>query len=200
VTEALWGLALGIGLAAACGFRVFVPLLSLSIAAKSGYVPLSAGFEWIGSTPALVAFATATVVEIIAYYVTWLDHVLDVVATPMAMFCGVLASAAVMTDLPPLLRWTAAVVGGGGAAGLVQGATVLVRMKSAALTGGLGNPLVATAELFGSVTTAILSFVVPVLALAIIAGLCIAIFVLSGRFLLGRTAPAAGGAASREGP
>ena len=186
MTDALLSLALGIGLAAACGFRVFLPLLALSIAAKGGFVPLSGGFEWIGTTPALVAFATATLIEIVAYYVTWLDHVLDVIATPAAMFCGVIAAASVMTDMPPLLRWTAAVVGGGGAAGVVQGATVLLRLKSAALTGGLANPLVATAELFGSASTAILALVVPALAFLLISGLCIAVFLMSGRFLFGR--------------
>jgi hypothetical protein len=186
VTDALLSLALGIGLAAACGFRIFVPLLALSIAAKSGYVPLSGGFEWIASTPALLAFATATILEIAAYYVTWLDHVLDVIATPAAMFFGAVTAASVMTDLPPLVRWTAAVVGGGGAAGVVQGATVLMRLKSAALTGGLANPLVATAELFGSVTTAVLALVVPLIAILLIACLCAAVFLMSGRFLFGR--------------
>ena len=184
--EAALSVALGIGLAAACGFRVFVPLLVTSIAAYAGWLPLSSGFEWIGTIPALIAFATATVIEVVAYYVTWLDHVLDVIASPAAVICGVVAAASVITDLPPLVRWTVAIIGGGGAAGLVQGATVLVRLKSAALTGGLANPLVATAELFGSAVTSLLSLLMPLAAVLLIALLCIAVFAMSGRFLFGR--------------
>jgi hypothetical protein len=36
---------------------------------------------WLGSDAALVAFATALVVEIGAYYVPWLDNALDTIAT-----------------------------------------------------------------------------------------------------------------------
>jgi hypothetical protein len=62
----LLSLAVGIGLAAACGFRVFVPLLVMSAAAYTGHLELSSGFHWIGTLPALVAFASATVLEIAA--------------------------------------------------------------------------------------------------------------------------------------
>ncbi len=184
--EAALSVALGIGLAAACGFRVFVPLLVVSIASLAGWLPLAGGFEWIATIPALIAFATATVIEVAAYYVTWLDHVLDVVASPAAVLCGVIAAASVITDLPPVVRWSVAIIGGGGAAGLVQGATVLVRLKSAALTGGLANPLVATAELFGSAMTSLLALLMPLAAVLLIALLCIAVFAMSGRFLFGR--------------
>lgn len=73
--ETLLGLMIGIGLSAACGFRVFVPLPGMSIAALSGYLSLSPEFEWIGTWPALIAFATATVLEIAAYYIPWVDNI-----------------------------------------------------------------------------------------------------------------------------
>src|SRR5262245_28422198 len=148
-TDGLTGLisvAIGLGLAAACGFRVFTPLLIAGIAAHWGSLPLASGFEWLASTPALIAFGTATILEIAAYYFPWLDHALDVVATPAAVLAGMVAAASVMTDLPPLLKWTATIIGGGGVAGLIQAASVLLRFKSTALTGGLGNPVVATGE------------------------------------------------------
>jgi len=78
-------LAIGIGLSAACGFRVFVPFLVMSIAAQAGYLQLANGWEWIGSTPAIIAFAVAAILEIVAYYVPWLDNLLDTVATPAAV-------------------------------------------------------------------------------------------------------------------
>ena len=38
-------LLLGIGLSAACGFRVFVPLLIMSLASQNGPLALAPGFE-----------------------------------------------------------------------------------------------------------------------------------------------------------
>ncbi len=166
-TAGLTGLisvAIGLGLAAACGFRVFTPLFIAGIAAHWGNLPLASGFEWLASVPALIAFATATILEIGAYYFPWLDHALDVVATPAAVLAGMIAAASVITDLPPLLKWTATIIGGGGAAGLIQAASVLLRIKSTALTGGLGNPVVATGEAVGSVVTSIAAIIVPLVA------------------------------------
>jgi hypothetical protein len=185
------GVAIGIGLAAAAGFRVFVPFLVVSIAALSGHLHLSPSFAWAGTWPALVAFATATVIEVAAYYVPWLDHLLDVVATPLAVVAGVVVSAAVIVDLPPLFKWGLALIAGGGVAGVVQGATVLARLKSSLATGGLANPLVATAELFSSLSAAILSLVLPVLVLLLVGAGCAVIFIASGRFLFGRPRHAA---------
>jgi hypothetical protein len=186
LVPALLSIAIGLGLAAASGFRVFVPLLVASIAARSGQLPLASGFGWLQSFPALLALGTATALEVGAYYIPWLDHALDAVATPMAMVAGVLASAAVVTDLPPLLKWTVAIIGGGSAAGLIQGASVLLRLKSAALTGGAGNPVVSTAELFGAVATALLAVLLPIVCLVAVIVLLVFAFRATGRLLFGR--------------
>jgi hypothetical protein len=184
--EALLGAAIGVGLSAAAGFRVFVPLLVLGLAARTGSVPVAPGFEWLGTTEALVVFGTATVLEAAAYAVPWLDHALDAVATPLAVLAAVVMSAAVLTDLPPVLKWSLAIIAGGGAAGLVQGASVLLRLKSGALTGGLANPLVAALELFGAVGAAILAVTLPLLAVLLAAAICLAIFRSARRLLFGR--------------
>lgn len=184
--ETVMSILVGVGLAAACGFRVFVPLLALSIASSTGHIPLSNDFAWVATTPALVAFAIATVLEVGAYYVPWLDHALDLIATPAAVLAGVLASVSVLGDLPPALRWGVGVIGGGSAAGLVQGATVLARLKSAVTTAGVANPLVATVELVGSLVTSLLSFVIPFLVLGAVAVFCIVIFAISHRVAFGR--------------
>ena len=187
--DTLLSVGVGLGLAAAAGFRVFVPLLVLSLAARAGYVPLSSGFEWIASTPALLAFGTATVLEVGAYYVPWLDNLLDTLAVPAAVVAGVVASASVMTDLPPVLKWSVALIGGGTAAGVVQSSTALLRLKSTATTAGLANPLLATTELVGSVATSVLAILVPLLALLLIALALFVIYRVSRR-LLRRTGPA----------
>lgn len=165
--DALLGIALGIGLAAAAGLRVFVPVFGAGLAAHFGALPLNAGFSWVSTTPALIAFGTATLLEIVAYYVPWLDHALDVAATPTAVAAGILASAATITDLPPLVTWAIAIVGGGGAAGVMQFLSVATRFKSTVTTGGLANPLVATAETLGSIVVSTMAIVVPVIGLLI---------------------------------
>src|SRR5262245_45624492 len=122
--ELALSICLGIGLAAACGFRVFVPLLGVSMAALAGHVQLAEGVAWVGTWPALVCFLTATILEIGAYYIPWLDNLLDTIATPAAVVAGTIAMGSVVTDMSPLLKWTLALIAGGGTAGLIQSATV----------------------------------------------------------------------------
>jgi hypothetical protein len=173
--DSLLGIAAGIALSTAAGLRVFVPLLLTSAAARFGYITPAPGMTWIGSEAALVAFATATALEVAAYYVPWLDTLLDTIATPTAITAGVIAMAAVTPELSPLVRWTLAVVAGGGAASLVQVSTALLRLKSSTLTAGVGNPVVATGELVGSLTLALLGLLAPLLGAAVVVVLLIAL-------------------------
>lgn len=166
--ETLLSLCVGLGLSAACGFRVFVPPLILSIAALSGHLSLAPEFAWIGTWPALMAFAFATAVEISGYYVPWVDNLLDTIASPAAVVAGAVVTASLVTDMSPFLKWTLAVVAGGGAAGLIQSATVTTRAASSAGTGGLANPVLATVELGGSVVTSLLSLLAPALVVTLL--------------------------------
>src|SRR5215813_6746825 len=112
--QSLIAIAIGIGLAAATGFRVFLPLLVAGVAARWGGLTLADGFQWLSSTGALLALTTASVVEVAAYYIPLVDHMLDMVAGPAAVLAGVLASASAMADIPPAIKWPIAVIGGGG--------------------------------------------------------------------------------------
>jgi hypothetical protein len=176
--DTLLSVCLGIGLAAACGFRIFVPLLVMSIAANSGHLSLAGGFDWIATRPALIAFAVATLLEVVAYYVPWLDNLLDTAAVPIAVVAGVVVTASVVTDTSPLLRWSLAVIAGGGAAATTQAITTAVRHVSSFTTMGLGNPVVATAEAGGSLGLTALAIVAPVAAAAAIATLVVVAAVL----------------------
>ena len=158
--------ALGVGLAAATGLRLFLPMLVASAAAYSGHLPLSENFAWLGTLPALILLGVAAVVEILAYYIPGVDNLLDTLATPAAFVAGTVIAAAVMTDLPPMVKWAAAIIAGGGVAGVTQSVTALVRAKSTIFTGGLGNPAVATAEFGGSLLVSLLALAAPVLTLA----------------------------------
>ncbi len=164
---------LGLGLSAACGFRVFVPLLVMSLAARADVLGLSPGFAWMGETPALIAFAVATALEIATYYVPWLDNLLDTVSSPAAVVAGVVVTASVVTGMDPALKWILAAIAGGGVAGAVQTLTVGTRQASALATAGFGNPLVSTAELGGSLGLSLLAVAVPMVAAVAVVALLI---------------------------
>jgi hypothetical protein len=161
-------IVLGVALAAATGFRVFLPMLIVSGAAYTGRLHLDDSFAWLGTSSALIMLSVAALVEILAYYIPVVDNLLDLVATPAAFVAGTIVSAAVMTDMPPMVKWTAAIIGGGGVAGLTQGVTGILRAHSTALTGGLGNPVIATVELGGAVLISFLALAAPVAAIALV--------------------------------
>jgi Domain of unknown function (DUF4126) len=165
--ELLLPVSLGVGLAAAAGFRVFLPLLAMGLAVRTGYLPIAESFQWVGTTPALLMLAVAAMAEIAAYYVPVFDNLLDGLATPTAVGAGMAMSYAVMADLPPMLKWTLAIIAGGGAAAATQGATTLLRGASTATTGGLGNPVLATTEIIAAVVMSALALVLPYVALVV---------------------------------
>ena len=195
--DVLVSVALGIGLAAAVGFRVFLPLLVVSVAGYSGYLPLSDSFSWLATLPALLMLGVAAILEIAAYYIPGVDNLLDTVATPAALVAGTIVAAAVMTDLPPLVKWTTAVIAGGGAAGITQAVTGLLRAKSTVTTGGLGNAAIATGELGGSLLTSLLALFMPLVALAFVVLFCWLSVKLMRRLFRRRPGPADDGQADR---
>jgi len=184
--HSLIGVALGIGLAAATGFRIFIPLLVAGLAARLDVLPLGDSFQWLQSTPALMMLGTAAIAETLAYYIPGVDHALDVVASPATLAAGIVASAAVMTDIPPEVMWPVAVIAGGGVAGLTKGTTALLRAKSGVMTGGLANPIVSTVETVGATGTAVLAIAVPLLCLAAVVALLWWATRKAGRLLFGR--------------
>jgi hypothetical protein len=169
----LFSIALGIGLAAATGFRVFLPLLIAGLAARAGWIPLSDGFAWLATLPALLTLGTAAIFETLAYYIPGVDHALDLLASPATVAAGVIVSASVMTDVPPAVMWPVAVIAGGGIAGLTKGSAALIRAKAALATGGLANPVISTGETIGASALSILAILMPLLCLLAVIALLI---------------------------
>lgn len=178
VMDFLFSVGLGVGLAAACGFRVFLPILIMGLAARSGFMELTDGFEWMAGSLALLTFAVAVTCEIGSYYIPWLDNLLDAAAMPAAVTGGVVVGAANIETATPLLDWGLAAVAGGGSAAVVQTGTTLLRGASTAITAGLGNPVVSTAENGAAIGLSVLAIVVPMLALATV--LMLVFFVVAG--------------------
>lgn len=169
VMETILGLCIGVGLSAACGFRVFVPLLVMSIATMMGWFEPSKGFEWLALPSVCLALAVATVCEVAAYYIPWVDNALDTVATPAAMIAGTLTTMAVSSgEMSQFAGWAAAIIVGGGTAGVVQMSTVAARGVSIATTGGLGNFVVATGEWIGAILLSVSALLVPALVAIVV--------------------------------
>jgi hypothetical protein len=162
---------LAISLSSAAGFRVFVPLLALGAAAVLGHVDLPTSFDWLENPQALGLFAIAAILEILGYAIPWFDHVLDIVATPAAILAGTVMTASLAPEMDPLVKWTLALVAGGGTAGLTKAVMNLLRGTSTAATGGLANPIFAALELLIAVTLSALAVTLPIAAGIVVMGI-----------------------------
>ncbi|WP_420792909.1 DUF4126 domain-containing protein [Lentisphaera marina] len=166
--ELLTGLCIGIGLSAACGFRVFVPMLGVSLASRAGHMELGSGFEWLGGDLAMIVLLIATICEVAAYFVPWVDNLLDTIAAPAAVVAGTILTGAMTGEMSPVLKWSLALIAGGGAAATVQAVTTVVRGTSTVTTGGIGNPVVAAGELAGATGVTLLAVFVPIAAVILV--------------------------------
>ncbi|MEO5685225.1 MAG: DUF4126 domain-containing protein [Chitinophagaceae bacterium] len=166
----LTAIALGIGLSACCGFRIFIPMLVGSVAAYNHWFNFSSDMQWLGSLPAVICFATAAVIEVGAYYFPFLDNILDAIAAPLAIGAGTLLAFAILpaADSEPMLRWVAALIAGGATAGTIHVGTGLLRLFSTKATLGTGNPVVASGENAVALTASILSFIIPIIIASIL--------------------------------
>lgn len=160
----LLSLCMGVALSAACGFRVFVPLLAVSVAVRWGDLQVGEALSWVGTDAAFICLTVATVVELIAYYVPLVDHALDVISSPLALLAGTVLMSGMMGELPDYLQWGIGIVGGAGTAGLVKAGASALRGASAVTTATLANPLVATLENILSIVGSVLAVVLPLLA------------------------------------
>ncbi|MDD3458744.1 MAG: DUF4126 domain-containing protein [Weeksellaceae bacterium] len=152
---------LGIGLAASAGFRVFVPLFALSLAAHFGgdMLNLNENWQWVGSWPAIITLGAATLIEIVAYYIPVVDNLLDTLSVPMATIAGTLLMASTLTDMGEVATWALAIIAGGVVAATVSGTTAATRAVSTGTTGGTGNFLVNTGETAASSVLSITSII-----------------------------------------
>lgn len=171
---------IGIGLAAASGFRVFLPMFAVSLASYMGWIPMNDTFDWLAGLPTLITTGIATVVEILAYYIPYVDHLLDTLSVPLATVAGSVLFASQFADIGTFSQWALALIAGGGTAAAISSGFAGTRAASTATTGGLGNSVVATTETAGAGIMTALAMAAPIIA-AIAAIILIIIVIVVGR-------------------
>jgi len=174
----LTNIAMGIGLSACAGFRVFIPMLAGAIAAHFNIINLPQQMDWLQSWPAIILFGTAAVAEIAAYYVPFIDNILDTIAAPLSVAAGTVLASSILPiqELEPTMRWGIGLLAGGTAAGSIQLGTSLLRLLSSKATVGTGNAVVATTENVAAISGSVLVFVIPIV-IALLA-ICLIVWIL----------------------
>jgi uncharacterized protein DUF4126 len=175
-SESIISIFLGVGLAASVGFRIFLPLFALSLASYVGIWELNESWQWIGSIAALITLAVATLVEIFAYFIPWVDNLLDSMAIPLAAIAGTAVMVSTVANLDPVVTWSLAIIAGGGTATAIKGAGASTRLVSTATTGGIGNPLVSTVETGTALVVSVASIFAPILAAFLVIMILVFIF------------------------
>ena len=167
-SETIISIFLGVGLAASVGFRIFLPLFALSLAAYFDVWQLNASWQWIGSLAAVITLGVATMVELFAYFIPWVDNLLDSFAVPLAAIAGTAVMVSTVADLDPIVTWSLAIIAGGGTATAIKGAGATGRLASTATTGGLGNPIIATVETGTAAVVTTASIFAPLVAAVLV--------------------------------
>jgi hypothetical protein len=177
--EQVFVFLVGIGLAASLGLRVFLPILIVSIFAYTGNLTLSTYFTWLGYLPVMILLILISALEILAYYIAWLDNYLDAIEHPLSIIAGILITGAVITDFNPYLKWLMALLIGGGVAGTINAATSMIRLKTSAETGGKKNFIVSSIEAAAAIVLSIISILQP-----FVAGLITALAIIYFSFII----------------
>lgn len=180
--ETIISICLGIGLSASVGFRVFLPLFALSLAVYFNVWQLNDAWQWIGSTTALITLGVATIVEIFAYFIPYVDNLLDTISVPLAALAGTAVMLSTVSDLSPVVTWALAIIAGGGTAAAISGTSSATRITSTATTGGVANPIVSTIETGTSLVMSVVSIFLPLLAFVFVLIVFFIIFKLYKKF------------------
>jgi hypothetical protein len=170
VTTLVVPVLMGIGLAAACGLRAFLPLFVVSLAAHYDLLTLNPSFNWLDSTPAMIALCVAVALEILSDKIPVVDNFLDSAAVYIKPIAAAIITAGLVSQFDPWLATVLGLITGGTTAALVHMGKAGVRVASTAVTAGMGN-------IFLSITEDIFAFLGSIFAIfAPIAAGILAIF------------------------
>ncbi|MFZ4261338.1 DUF4126 domain-containing protein [Sphingobacterium sp. HJSM2_6] len=165
----LISLFVGVGLAAATGFRVFLPIFLISLGSYLGWFPLAASFSWMSGISVVIGTGIAMVCEIAAYYLPFIDNVLDSITVPLATVAGTILVAGQFTEINSFVQWALGLIAGGGTAATISAAMAGTRALSSSTTAGIANPIVSTVETLFSTIMSFISIFLPILAIVLVA-------------------------------
>jgi Domain of unknown function (DUF4126) len=147
----------GLALATATGFRIFIPMLFLSIGANYGFIDLSNSMDWLGTDTALIVLGIGTAIELLSYLIPGLDNVMDVIDTPIAVIAGILIMFSVVQTDNPMTHWVLAIIIGGAIPAVLKAFKATIRGGLTAFTGGFGNIFLSIFEAIASIFVAVVA-------------------------------------------
>ncbi|MFL2954428.1 MAG: DUF4126 domain-containing protein [Candidatus Thalassarchaeaceae archaeon] len=168
VLQVLIAASTGLGLAAASGFRVFLPPFLMAVWLRLGFLDVNiegSEFEAFSSDVSILLLGVASLSEVLAYKIPWMDNMLDSLATPMAGIAGISVVAVSLEGADPSVQWALAIIAGGGASLSIQSATVAGRGLSSMFTLGLANPFFSLIEDIASLLLIFIALLAPLAAL-----------------------------------
>ena len=167
--DALSAAAFGVVLAATAGLRAFLPVFSASLVAWMTDLPLPDNLAWLERPQTVAIFGVATLLEILGDKIPVVDHALDSIQVLTKPVLAVLAATPFLYQLSPEYSVAIGILLGAPLALGVHSAKATARLGSTATTAGMGNPLLSVAEDVAAITSIVLGFLVPLLALVFMA-------------------------------
>lgn len=162
----------GLGLAVPAGLNAYIPLLTVAVAQRFGWIELSEPYALLGEWWVIALIAVLLVVEMVADKVPAVDSVNDAIQTfvrPAAGGLLTVAAAGGEGAAHPAV-W---VVAGVLVAGSVHAAKATARPAITASTAGMGAPVVSVVEDVIAFATTVLALVAPVLVGLIVVALAL---------------------------
>ena len=173
--EGIIALATGLGLATASGLNAYLPLLTIGIFARMGWIQLAEPFGFLTNVFVLLIIAALAALDFVGDKVPAVDsalHAGGLIISPIAGAILALASQGDLATVSPLLVGIAGVVAAGG----THAARATVRPVITAATAGTGNTVVSAVEDGASLGLSVLAIILPIVALVVVAVGAIAVF------------------------
>ena len=162
VATAAGSLLAAFGLSGAAGLNAWIPLLAVGLLGRAGQLELADGYDWLESTPALIALGAAFVLDFVGDKVPAVDSLLHAAGTVVHPAAGAIVFAGpteLPTDAPSIVLFAL----GAGVAGSLHATRATVRPVSTTMTAGAGNPALSLGEDIVSAVLSVVAVLVPIL-------------------------------------
>lgn len=173
--EATYAFLAGLLLAAATGFRVFLPLCALSWMIRFDVIAVSDSFEWLANDAALIALSTAVVLEFIGDKFPAVDSALDSLGTILKPIAGAIVLTASLSEWNPVYATIIGIAAGGAAAEGIHLLKSSGRVVANMATLGIAAPVISLFEDVFTIFLIVAAVLFPLIALAILAVIIVAI-------------------------